>query len=797
MEASERSETNDSAQFYASCCSGLISFAMALAGSLLFALPVCAELEIHPCFGHDQGVTGTRLTGGLLLSLALSTFTSSPRPALGSQATAGLLAVLTGLLNDPEIASPWLLGSGSLVTVLACLGLMASFWPPPPVATPSVDNNEAIAVRQEPSRNSWRCCGRHRAQRMVGNSNLTEALLSDRSEDENEHGDNVPDGPAAPETSRLVGTQRLLKLAAPQVFYLYLGCFVLLIRLPFSLSIPHFVSTTLGALGHGDYAGARTNILLLFVLGTIDAALDFWCIFLFGYARENIVRSLRVDTFRSILRQDVAFFDAHTSGELSSRLSSDCGEMAGDLTWFMRFALESVVRITGITVYMIVRCPMLGGCALCIVPVVAVVNKTYGNFLRKNAISVQTALAQANSVAQEALSCVRTVIAFAAEDFEYNKYSEKIDDQYQLKIRELFLSGVYYMAISTFLINTCVQSVLLLIGATLIEEGTLTPEILLAFMLYQGQLQNETMNLFNSYSSLIKSSGAGDKVFLLLDRTPPPPGTGNPSVVHDSPPHPDEIHAQSSVQLQNIQFSYPTRPSHRVLKGLDVTIPAGSTLALVGPSGSGKSTVISLLQRFYDPNGGSVLLNNVDLRTINLQDHRRRIGVVTQDPILFSGSILSNLLYGCPNATSDDAIGAAKMANAHDFITSFPEGYETPVGERGVALSGGQKQRIAIARAILKNPSLLLLDEATSALDSASERVVQEALDKLLSTNADMTTVVVAHRLQTVRNADNIAFIEHGVVVEQGNHEELMAIHDGHYKKMVDRAGNSGTLPEN
>lgn len=318
-------------------------------------------------------------------------------------------------------------------------------------------------------------------------------------------------------TSRVRGTLRLLKLARPQVMWLYIGCITLLIRLPFSLSIPHFVSTALGALSHGDFDRARGEIFWLFVLGTIDAFLDFWCIFWFGYANQRIVRGVRVDTFAAILRQEIGFFDKHTSGELSSRLNSDCGEMAGgkilqpscistlrshnnrspyisspattDLTWFFRFSIESVVRITGITTYMFVRSPRLAACALSIVPIVAAVNKTYGNWLSQNSRKVQDALAAANSVAQETFSCVRTVIAFAAEQLAFDKYVEKINEQYRLNIKQTYMTGIYYMFICTFLINTVVQGTLLLVGSYMIQHGTLTGEVLLAFMLYQGQLQ--------------------------------------------------------------------------------------------------------------------------------------------------------------------------------------------------------------------------------------------------------------------------------------------------------------------
>mmetsp|Transcript_19876 Transcript_19876/g.34942 ORF Transcript_19876/g.34942 Transcript_19876/m.34942 type:complete len:350 (+) Transcript_19876:29-1078(+) len=332
-----------------------------------------------------------------------------------------------------------------------------------------------------------------------------------------------------------------------------------------------------------------------------------------------------------------------------------------------------------------------------------------------NAARVQDALAAANSVAQETLACIRTVIAFTSEDMEYRKYVDRINEQYRLNVRQTYMTGIYFMFVSTFLINTVVQGTLLLVGSYMIERGNLTSEVLLAFMLYQGQLQNEMMNLFNSYSSLIKSSGAGDKVFEILDRQPPAPATGSfqvqrlrqegnqSTIVSDT---------SVSIRLENVHFAYPSRPERSVLKGIDLNIDAGSTVALVGPSGCGKSTIVSLLQRYYDVSSGIITIDGSDIKSLDLKAYRKRIGIVTQDPTLFSGTILSNITYGLPEATLDQVEEAARLANAHEFIRELG-GYSTEVGERGQKLSGGQKQRIAIARAIIRRPSLLLLDEAT------------------------------------------------------------------------------------
>jgi ABC-type multidrug transport system fused ATPase/permease subunit len=360
-------------------------------------------------------------------------------------------------------------------------------------------------------------------------------------------------------------------------------------------------------------------------------------------------------------------------------------------------------------------------------------------------------------------------------------------------------------------------------------------------MLYLGQLQDYTQQLLGSYTTLLRSSGVGDAVFALLDRTPSLPGTGSMEItIHNTErdsamatieSEQDEEEGEifneniqqqqklssrtrarrrkmdtawnrNTIDFESVDFCYPSRPQHKVLSNLTLTIPSGHTVALVGPSGCGKSTMVALIERLYDPVQGCVLVGGIDLRQWDVKEHRHNIGIVTQDPVLFSGSILSNITYGEGlineerYSNNDEerelfllerAKEVAKLANAHDFIESFADGYYTQVGERGVGLSGGQKQRIAIARAIWKRPSILLLDEATSALDAKSERLVQEALDRLLcqAHNGNITTIVIAHRLQTVRNADTIVVMSHGRIVEQGSHSELLKISDGFYQKML------------
>jgi ABC-type multidrug transport system fused ATPase/permease subunit len=473
--------------------------------------------------------------------------------------------------------------------------------------------------------------------------------------------------------------------------------------------------------------------------------------------------------------------------------------MAGDLTWFFRFSVEALVRISGIAAYMIIRSPYLGLCTIGIVPVVGIINKIYGDWLGKNAKKVQTALAHATSSAYESISCIKTVMTSAEEAYECEKYDAKIEQLYSLNISQVIATGIYFMIVSTFLINTVVQAALLLLGSIFVEIGKLTPEVLLAFMLYQGQLQEYTLNLFQSYSSLIKSSGAGDRVFTILDRHPPSPATGNSLVKSsDRVTSMTEIVTGQDIVFTDVSFSYPTRKESLALNKLSFSIKSGSVVALVGHSGCGKSTIVSMLERLYDPDEGTITFGGIDLRSMNLKAHRSKIGLVTQDPVLFSGTVRENIAYGSVSSPFHEICEAARVGHAHDFIQCFPNKYDEHVGERGKSLSGGQKQRIAIARAILRKPALLILDEATSSLDPISEAAVQEALTDLLQNRVGlgMTTIVIAHRLQTVRHADTIIVLKNGTVVEQGSHDDLLRSHDGHYKRMIDRSDSMGILPE-
>ena len=583
---------------------------------------------------------------------------------------------------------------------------------------------------------------------------------------------------AGGKSGNTTSARRLWKLTANHRGWLIGGCVALLIRLPFSLSIPHFVSQVIGGLIESPpaYEQVKWSIVQLFVAGSVDSFLDFWCVYLFGVAQQKIIKGLRCDVFKALLAQDVEFYDKTKTGEMTSRLTADCAEMANDLTWVFRFFIEALVRITGIMVYMVYRSWQLSLLALSIIPVTSLINVFYGRWMWKNQSQIQSAIARANAVAQEVLGAVRTVFSFAREKEEYGRYESRLTVWYELMIRQLFIQGVYYGMCNTFLINTCVQGSLLIYGSWLSYKDILEPEVLLAFMLYQGQLQEYFQNLFNSYTNLIKSFGAGTKIFEYLDREPKCKRPNKPFRRNTL-----GSNRLGDILFRQVSFSYPSRPEAKVLQNFNMRVKEGEVVALVGPSGAGKSTVFHLLEHFYDPDEGEIFVGG---RLLKEYDHgalHKDFALVGQEPTLMSGTIEDNILYGVIGMDvlddsekaewRENVVRCAKQANAHDFIVNLPDGYQTDVGENGVQLSGGQKQRVAIARCLIQNPAVLLLDEATSALDAESEAAVQEALDVAMK---DRTTFVIAHRLSTVSKADRIYVLENGKIVEDGSHADLI-----------------------
>ncbi|CAL4963322.1 unnamed protein product [Urochloa decumbens] len=503
--------------------------------------------------------------------------------------------------------------------------------------------------------------------------------------------------------------------------------------------------------------------------------------FLFGLAGGKLIERIRSLMFQRVMSQDINWFDKpeHSSGLIGARLSTNAiivKQLVGDNLALNVQTLSTIV--SGLTIAMVANWKL----ALIITVVAplfglqAYAQMLFLNGLNKNA---KVKYEEASQVATDAVGSIRTVASFCAEKNVMETYEKKCESPLRKGIREGVASGLGFGF--SFLVFYFAYALCFYVGAQFVRQGTATfPEVFkVFFVLVMGTNAISRSNAIGADSN--RANDAAISVLEILDFKSKIYYSNNEGVTIASP--------RGDIDLQNVCFTYPLRPSVQIFKDLSLGIPSGKTVALVGESGSGKSTVIALLERFYDPDSGNIFFDDVDLQTLKVSWLRQQIGLVAQEPVLFNDTIRTNIAYGRQGeASEEEIVAAAEAANAHEFISALPDGYNTVVGERGIQLSGGQKQRVAIARAIIKNPKVLLLDEATSALDVESERVVQEALDNVV---VGRTTVVVAHRLSTIRGADVIAVLKNGTVVEKGRHGELMRIKDGIYASLVELISSS------
>ncbi|XP_043271927.1 mitochondrial potassium channel ATP-binding subunit isoform X1 [Venturia canescens] len=493
-----------------------------------------------------------------------------------------------------------------------------------------------------------------------------------------------------------------------------------------------------------------------------QALFTFAYIYTLSCVGERVAVQLRQDLFKSIIMQDIAFFDKHRTGEIVSRLTSDIQELKSSFKTLISQGLRSVTQIVGCVVSVIVISPQLTGVMVLCMPSIIFVGTLLGRSLRKLSNEAQEQISKSTAVCEEAIHNMRTVRAFAGEEKEMESFSLEVEKASTLYERLGLGIGLFQAGTNLFL-NGIILSTLYF-GGHLMSSGQLSAGDLMAFLMATQTIQRSLTQLSLLFGTYVRGSSAASRVFEYLDMPPASMMVGGQNV--------DAGSFVGNIEFRDVTFKYPTRPDVSVLSGFDLTIPAGKTVAIVGSSGNGKSTVAALLERMYDVDGGAITIDGKDIRSVNSRDLRGRVlGYIDQEPVLFSTSIMENIRYGQNGATDDEVIKAAKEANAHDFITGFPQGYETLVGERGTQLSGGQKQRIAIARALIKKPTILILDEATSALDYESERVVQKALE---NATKGRTVLIIAHRLSTVMGADMIVVLQRGNIVEMGTHADLI-----------------------
>jgi ABC transporter fused permease/ATP-binding protein len=566
--------------------------------------------------------------------------------------------------------------------------------------------------------------------------------------------------------------RRLFALALPEWPRLLAGTLFLLAGSGAGLMFPRWIGLVMdravGGASPGAIDRAAGGMLLLVALGGVAVATRS---FLFGLAGERIVAELRGKLYAAILDQEIAFFDARRTGELTSRLSADTSLVQAAVTGTMATALRCLISGLGGVAFLFYISPLLASLMLGVVPFTAIVTLLYGRKLRRLSRDGQDAFAAACEIADETIAGMRTVRSFAAERRERHRYDRAIARSVSVARRRL-LAGGTFTAVAFFASAAAVIAVFW-IGGRMVARHQMTAGSLTMFLVYTVTVALSLSGFAELWAEIARAAGAAERVFELLDRPPALPARGGlvPAV------------ARGAVAFAEVSFAYPSRPEVVVLDELELSVAPGEAVALVGPSGAGKSTIAALLARFYDPRHGRVLLDGHDLRTLDPQWLRRQIGIVAQEPVLFSASVLDNLVYGRPDATPAEVEAAARTAHCHEFITTLPSGYQTAVGERGVQLSGGQKQRIAIARAILKDPRVLILDEATSALDAESEHLVQEALERLMR---QRTTLIIAHRLSTVMSADRVVVIDAGRLMQSGSHAHL-AREQGLYRRLLER----------
>jgi len=501
----------------------------------------------------------------------------------------------------------------------------------------------------------------------------------------------------------------------------------------------------------------------------LQSIFSFLRIYFFAQVNERAMSDVRTALYNQYLYLPLSFYDKRRIGELLSRISADVAMLQDTFSVTLAELFRQIAVLTGGLIILFITNPELTLFMLATIPALALSGLIFGKYIRKLSKKTQDKLAEAGVITEETLQSIHTVKAFANEQYELRRYQNTLTNLVETALKTSVFRGAFVSFIIFALFGGIVA--VLWYGSKLVGNGQITMGELTSFIIYTMFIGGSIGGLGDIFSALQKAVGASERVLEILEEK-----TESSPIAHQP------IIFQNKIEFKNVSFAYPTRAEIDVLQNINFELKVGEKVALVGHSGAGKSTIAQLLLRFYPLSRGNIYLDNQSIDSLPLTDYRHLIGVVPQEVLLFGSSIRENIRYGKPSASEEEIIAVAEKANAWEFISSFPEGLDTLVGERGVKLSGGQRQRIAIARAMLKNPSLLILDEATSSLDAESEYLVQQSLERLME---GRTTLIIAHRLSTIRYADKIVVLEKGKIVEIGTHQNLLQNTEGIYHKLI------------
>lgn len=566
-------------------------------------------------------------------------------------------------------------------------------------------------------------------------------------------------------------TMRLFSYIKPYRGKFFLGLIFLFLTAGTALAFPWLMRNMIDASSAEGTKHIDEVALGLLVLFAAQAVFSFFRIYLFSQVTEFSLRQIRQDIYRHMIQLPMSFFTQNRVGDLNSRLSADLSQIQDTLTTTIAEFIRQLILIVGGLIFISIISFQLTWFMLAIIPGLIIAAIFFGRYIRKLSKAVQKQIADSNTIVEETLQGIAIVKAFANEFLELIRYRKSINEITKLSITSAKARGLF----ASFIIFCLFGAIVAVIwrASHLMNEGKLLFGEMLSFVLYTSYVAASLGGIAELYTQIQKAVGATERVFELLDQ--------DAEMLDMDEAHHSLQRLNGDVVFKDVNFTYPGRKDIVVLKNINFKANAGDKIAIVGPSGTGKSTLAALILRFYEPTSGKIVIDNKLSSEYTLSELRNQMAIVPQDVILFGGTIAENIAYGKHLASEDELWQAAEKANAAEFIKKFPEGMQTIVGERGITLSGGQRQRVAIARAVLKDPAILILDEATSSLDSESERLVQDALEKLM---IGRTTFIIAHRLSTIRYADKILVFNRGELVESGTHEELIKLQDGLYKSL-------------